>query len=675
MAKKNFMKKVASVVLSATVVMTSLPATAFAADFNDSDVISTDETVETAETTSDVSETSEDLVEDEQENLTTDASSDEETEEAGSTSSDGTESEVYVMMNIPYAEFYKAELNNNDVAVDAFTSATHNKSRTKNGVMANGSYHVNSDGSDITGITFPVKVSDLSVLAGQKEITDDSSVEITVSNRGQTSTTTYTGMDALFESASYSYYVLSEAPSYYKELTVAEDGSFSFSTATGAEAQTVTSDASFTTETGYGDYQLNIDSTTFGENIDINSDTIYGVTVNTTDGTNYGLRHVENIWRGCQLAWCTGFTTSVHNCPTSSAHYVSMMGKTIDSVTYYTSKGIITFDIPDTKVVTTTGIAASVADMDVNATSTSVSFDKELPSDFAAKYSIDGNEVSCKSGKISVSGLALGSHELTISDTSNNYASISASFTVTTNTIPVSFDTSNKKLVAAKGYSADDLASYIKNISSVTVDGTEYEANERFGKIIVKEDGSLDLTDLTVTKDSEFVVKATGYAKDLTFTYTARVFKLNASSKTLYTAGSSSYTKATLKVTTNLKGNVTWKSSNNKYATVSSKGVVTAKKKGTVTITATCGSYKATCKITVKEPTLKLSKTSATLKKGKKTTIKAKGTPTGKISYKSSNKKIAIVSSKGVVTAKKKGTVKITVTCNGVKKTFKVKVK
>ena len=35
--------------------------------------------------------------------------------------------ETYVLMNIPYDDFYKAELKNNDVKVDAFTSATLNK--------------------------------------------------------------------------------------------------------------------------------------------------------------------------------------------------------------------------------------------------------------------------------------------------------------------------------------------------------------------------------------------------------------------------------------------------------------------------------------------------------------------------------------------------------------------
>lgn len=55
----------------------------------------------------------------------------------------------------------------------------------------------------------------------------------------------------------------------------------------------------------------------------------------------------------------------------------------------------------------------------------------------------------------------------------------------------------------------------------------------------------------------------------------------------------------TLKVT-GTKKKVTWKSSNKKVATVSTKGKVTAKKKGTATITAKVGKKKLTCKITVK---------------------------------------------------------------------------
>ena len=121
----------------------------------------------------------------------------------------------------------------------------------------------------------------------------------------------------------------------------------------GAQTKTVAIDATLKTETKYGDYELDLDKETFSSLFDTTTDKIYGVTVNTTDGTNYGLRHLENIWHGSKLAWGTGYTTEVHGCPVSSAHYKSIMGKTIDSVTYYTDKGMITFDVPDTKVQTT----------------------------------------------------------------------------------------------------------------------------------------------------------------------------------------------------------------------------------------------------------------------------------------------------------------------------------
>ena len=72
---------------------------------------------------------------------------------------------------------------------------------------------------------------------------------------------------------------------------------------------------------------------------------------------------------------------------------------------------------------------------------------------------------------------------------------------------------------------------------------------------------------------------------------------------------------------------------------------------------------------------MKLVKSSAKLKKGKKVTIKVKAAPVSKVTFKSSNKKVATVSSKGVVKAKKKGTATITVKCNGITKKFKVTAK
>lgn len=70
---------------------------------------------------------------------------------------------------------------------------------------------------------------------------------------------------------------------------------------------------------------------------------------------------------------------------------------------------------------------------------------------------------------------------------------------------------------------------------------------------------------------------------------------------------------------------------------------------------------------------LDVSKNTLTIKKGKKSTIKATAIPDGKITFSSSNKKIATVTSKGVVKGIKKGNATITV--KGNEKTIKVKVK
>lgn len=148
---------------------------------------------------------------------------------------------------------------------------------------------------------------------------------------------------------------------------------------------------------------------------------------------------------------------------------------------------------------------------------------------------------------------------------------------------------------------------------------------------------------------------------------------LNKKTATVY-KGKTTTLKAT--VTGTAAAKVTFTSSNPKVAAVNkTTGKVTAKAKGTAVITAKCGDVKVTCKVTVKNPTLTLNKTFASVKVGKTTKITAKAAPSGKVTYKSGNKKIATVSSNGTIKGIKKGTAKITVTCNGVTKTVKVTVK
>lgn len=118
---------------------------------------------------------------------------------------------------------------------------------------------------------------------------------------------------------------------------------------------------------------------------------------------------------------------------------------------------------------------------------------------------------------------------------------------------------------------------------------------------------------------------------------------------------------------------VTWASSNNSIATVDANGVVTGKKKGSVTIVGTSSvGTQASVTITVSNPSLSSTKVSLYLKETQK--LKVYGGP-GKITWSSSNKKVAKVDKNGKITALKKGTCYIYAKRNGVKLKCKVTVK
>jgi uncharacterized protein YjdB len=191
-------------------------------------------------------------------------------------------------------------------------------------------------------------------------------------------------------------------------------------------------------------------------------------------------------------------------------------------------------------------------------------------------------------------------------------------------------------------------------------------------KITAKVVVGADRSAKTYTSDCEITVAKPAVTPPLTPAQKATI-KLNASKATLYHKGSKS--KTTLKATvTGASKTVTWKSSNTKVATVKN-GVVTAKAKGTTTISATANGVTAKATITVKNAALKLKKSAVSIKKGKTYAIKATVTPKATVTYKSSNKKIVTVSKKGVIKGKKKGKATITVKANGIVKKLKVTVK
>ena len=129
---------------------------------------------------------------------------------------------------------------------------------------------------------------------------------------------------------------------------------------------------------------------------------------------------------------------------------------------------------------------------------------------------------------------------------------------------------------------------------------------------------------------------------------------------------------------------VSYKTSNKKVATVTSRGKITAKKTGKARIIITLVSgKKAVVNVTVQKTAVKTKKISGlkksvVLKRRQKLTLKPVISPltsVEKVTYKTSNKKVATVSNKGVITAKKKGSAKITVKSGKKSYTVTVKVK
>lgn len=128
--------------------------------------------------------------------------------------------------------------------------------------------------------------------------------------------------------------------------------------------------------------------------------------------------------------------------------------------------------------------------------------------------------------------------------------------------------------------------------------------------------------------------------------------------------------KATVKPSDATNKTVSWKSASSSIASVSSSGVVTGKKLGTTTITVTTadGGFKKTCKVEVvkKVTGVELDRAAATIYLGKTLTLNAEVNPSGAsnpaVTFSSSDKSIATVSSSGVVTPVKPGEATITVT-------------
>lgn len=229
----------------------------------------------------------------------------------------------------------------------------------------------------------------------------------------------------------------------------------------------------------------------------------------------------------------------------------------------------------------------------------------------------------------------------------------------------------------ATGFSEGDYVTAVTSNKPGTVKVTNVNKNGTFKLTAGKKKGSAVVTvTLASKKTASFKVTVQKAAVKTT--------KITTTTKSLTLAKGATYKKlaSSIAVTpVTSKEKVTYSSSNKKVATVSSKGVIKAKKAGTAKITVKSGKKKVvvTVKVTgVKTTNLSGVPAAKNVSKGKSFKIKAIATPKNtdeKITFKSSNKKVATVTSKGVVKGLKKGTATITVQSGSKKMTCKVTVK
>ena len=358
MANKNLLKKIAPVILSATVAMTGMPSAAFAAEFSDEEVL-LDGSAEDEEADVEIADTEED----EADTDITIADADENADDAETAEEElfdaedvfGTEGEteafaedgnavesrfVYGTANIPYADFFYGEMNDvqqnaemqldavdpvtaagyrEEGMYDAVTSCTNSKSKR----YATSYYTENTENGSVT-------------LEGIKNV--NIAVPTSLYNEAQ---------KAIKEGKNCSNQLLSIIGSLQKvSETAPESGEYKVLncdgtlTAMKTKTKELKFNSSISTSSAWGDYEVIVE---FGdENPDQpTTANMMGAIFETSDGEKYAMEHSQNLWlRTGEIAFAVkdGFVEP-HKNTIDAKRSQGLEGKTITKITYLVKDG------------------------------------------------------------------------------------------------------------------------------------------------------------------------------------------------------------------------------------------------------------------------------------------------------------------------------------------------
>ncbi|MFG6367330.1 MAG: carbohydrate binding domain-containing protein [Lachnospiraceae bacterium] len=195
-----------------------------------------------------------------------------------------------------------------------------------------------------------------------------------------------------------------------------------------------------------------------------------------------------------------------------------------------------------------------------------------------------------------------------------------------------------------------------KKVTWTTSDATI--ATVKGGKVTGKKTGEADIT-----------ATANGVSAKCHVKVEEGLISINEEHVQLYMTKNNTAETKQLKTNASKTDTVVWSSSDEKIATVDSKGMVLAKGAGTAIITAVCDGKADTCMVKVTDTATSIAERIVHLKtKGTAKTYTLDCRVTGRknaVKWKSSDTKVASIS-KGKITAKKPGTAIITAEANGV---------
>lgn len=415
------------------------------------------------------------------------------------------------VLNIPYADFYYGEINHikpesleegsagkydaedivsmagyrEDGIYDAVTSATNAKSTRFERTY----YEENGDGAEIYG---PSGVN----VAIPKLLYED--VQKAIAEGKECRNPLIDFVSALGE-------VTEEIPAEYK--VILSDGTLSETIGTVVPAENVTAD--FATTSVWGNYQISL------EGLELDAAAIQGALLETSDGSIYGLEHLDNLWLQPQeVAFAVTEMTEPHGNTPSYQRFESIQGKTITKLTYMLAdEDDISIDldfyckellpekysvfVPETAVYSREGTKLEVT---ANVPEGS---DYVLDSVLAGRAAVEDISLySMEDGVITLSPeLKPGQYSVVLSD--ETYADQKLTCMVTAGWNDGDVILEENRLVVPENENGLTAADYISSISSVRINGEPVNGRD-LGKVIFMEDGTIN-PDAEMDADGEQV--------------------------------------------------------------------------------------------------------------------------------------------------------------------------